>query len=164
MQLKDPELFNAIVAIAEHFENNISNRFTQNALSRMDLDQGTWTLVRELTERYENYRHQGYHFDEIYLQILAMAKFIKAVRVEILPNLRFMASADQPGRTNFNDSNKIIRDMAIQNFGPNLKILADKVNELYFKVVTIDKEAAAQKAPVYTKIHELEKIGQYLVE
>ena len=41
--------------------------------------------------------------------------------------------------------------MAITNFGPNLKILADKVNELYVKVVAIDKENAGQKNPVFPR-------------
>ena len=163
MQIKNPELFTSISAISEHFKNNISNRFTERALADMQLDNGTWTLIRELTERYENYRIQGYHFDEIYMQILALAKFIKSARTEVLPNIRFLNSPSRSGHPQFND-NRIIRDMAIQNFGPNLQILADRLNELYFKVVAIDKLAAGDKRPFYATLPELGKIGQYLVE
>jgi hypothetical protein len=54
--------------------------------------------------------------------------------------------------------------MAITNFGPNLKILADKVNELYVKVAAIDRENAGVKSPVFNQIPELKEIGRYLVE
>jgi hypothetical protein len=127
----------------------------------MILDPGTWNLIEELTEKVENYRYQGYHFDEIYSQILAMARFVYQARRDILPNIRILASG---GNDHIGGSDKVFRDMAIANFGPNLKILADKVNELYMKVVTIDKESAGQKSPVYTQIPDLKEIGRYLVE
>ena len=58
--------------------------------------------------------------------------------------MRFLASG---GNERVGASDKVFRDMAITNFGPNLKILADKVNELYVKVVAIDKESAGRRTP-----------------
>ena len=127
----------------------------------MVLDPGTWNLIEELTEKFENYRYQGYHFDEIYSQILAIAKFVYQARRDLLPNMRYLAST---GNERVGASDKVFRDMAITNFGPNLKILADKVNELYVKVVAIDKESAGVKSPVFSQIPELKEIGRYLVE
>ncbi len=161
MQIKNPEILAAVEAIGEHFRTNISNRFTRRGISSMVLDPGTWNLIEELTEKLENYRYQGYHFDEIYSQILAMAKFVYQARRDIMPNMRFLASG---GNDRVGASDKVFRDMAITNFGPNLKILADKVNELYVKVVAIDKESAGPKNPVFAQIPELKEIGRYLVE
>jgi len=161
MQIKNPEILAAVEGIGEHFRTNISNRFTRRGISSLVLDPGTWNLIEELTEKLENYRYQGYHFDEIYAQIIAIARFVYQARRDLLPNIRFLASG---GSDHVGASDKVFRDMAIANFGPNLKILADKVNELYIKVVTIDKENAAPKSPVFTQIPELKELGRYLVE
>jgi hypothetical protein len=161
MQVKNPEVFAVVESIGEHFRTNISNRFTRRGISSMILDPGTWNLIEELTEKLENYRYQGYHFDEISSQILAIARFVYQARRDLLPNIRFLAGT---GNDRLGVSDKVFRDMAITNFGPNLKILADKVNELYVKVVAIDKEAAGPKSPVYSQIPELKEIGRYLVE
>jgi hypothetical protein len=161
MQIKNPEIIAMVEAIGEHFRTNISNRFTRRGISSMVLDPGIWNLIEELTEKVENYRYQGYHLDELYAQILAMARFVYQARRDLLPNIRFLAAGPNEG---VGASDKVFRDMAIMNFGPNLKILADKVNELYVKVVTIDKESAGQKNPVFNSIPELKEIGRYLVE
>jgi hypothetical protein len=162
MQIKNPEIFSLIESIGEHYRTNISNRFTRRALSNMTLDPATWNLIEELTEKSDNYRYQGYHPDELYSQVLAMARFIYQSRRQIQPNLRFLAGSGAPGA--MSPSDKVFRDMAVNNFAPNLKILADKVNELYLKVVAIDKEAAGQKPPVFSQISELKELGRYLVE
>ena len=161
MQIKNPEIFSAVEAIGEHFRSNISNRFTRRGISSMILDPGTWNLIEELTEKVENYRYQGYHFDELYSQILAMARFVFQARRDLLPNIRSLASG---GNDRVGGSDKVFREMAIANFGPNLKILADKVNELYMKVVALDKENAGSKSAVYSQIPDLKEIGRYLVE
>jgi hypothetical protein len=162
MQLKNPEIFSIIESIGEHFRSNISNRFTRRALATMSLDPGTWNLIEELTEKCENYRYQGYHLDEIYAQILAMARFVYQAKRQISPNLRFLVSSG--GIEGVSSADRVFRDLAVNNFSPNLKILADKINELYVRVAAIDKEAAGQKPPVYYQIGELREIGRYLVE
>ena len=163
MQVKNPEVFSAIESIGDHYRTNISNRYTRRALSAMTLDPGTWNLIEELTEKSENYRYQGYHLDELYTQILAAARFIYQAKRQILPNLRFLASSSN-GSERITESDKVFREMAVNNFGPNLKILADKLNELYVKVAVLDKESAGQKPPVYSTIPELREIGRYLIE
>jgi hypothetical protein len=161
MQIKNPEIFTVVDAIGEHFRTNISNRFTRRGISSMVLDPGTWSQIEELTEKIENYRYQGYHFDEIYSMILAMSRFVFHARRDLLPNIRMLASG---GNDRTSGSDAVFRNMAITNFGPNLKILADKVNELYVKVVDLDKQNAGAKGPVYSQIPELKEIGRYLVE
>ncbi len=162
MQLKDPAIFSAVEAIGEQYRTNISNRYTRRGISAMTLDAGTWSLIEEMTEKVDNYRFQGYHLDELYAQILAMSRFIYQARRDVLPNLRFFTSSSRVD--NASASDKVFSDMAVNNFGPNLKILADKVNELYMKVVAIDKESAGSKGPIYSQLPELKEIGRFLVE
>lgn len=161
MMLKSPEIFSLIETMGAHFRNNISNRFTRRALSAMVLDATAWNLVEEITEKAENYRYQGYHLDELYLQILALAKFIYQARREVAPNLRaYISSGGEPN----NPADKTFREMAVNNFGSNLKVLADQLNEIYVKVVAFDKEGAGIKPPVYSSMPELREIGRYLIE
>ena len=58
---------------------------------------------------------------------------------------------------------RILRDMAVYNFGSNLAILADLVNKLYTRTVELDMEANRHGRPVYKTIRGLDDIGQYLV-
>jgi hypothetical protein len=53
--------------------------------------------------------------------------------------------------------------MAINNFPSNLKIFADLLNELYVKLVEIDKNASAGHTPLYAQMPELKDLGQQLV-
>jgi hypothetical protein len=54
--------------------------------------------------------------------------------------------------------------MVVNNFASNLKILADKLNELYVRIASLDKELAGERPPVYSRLAELKEIGRYLVE
>lgn len=157
MQIKTPEVYSMIEAIGHHYKNNISNRFTRGALSLLVLDNATWNQIEELTEKSDNYRYQGYHLDELYGLILAMARFIAAARKQGTQTLRY-GSIDK-----LNAQDRVLRDMVVNNFASNLNILADSVNRLYVKVVEIDKEAAAGRQPVYTRFPELGELGRYLV-
>jgi len=162
MLLKNPDIFASVEKIAEHYRANIANRFTRRALTTLTLDSSTWTLVETFTERVEDYRYQGYHLDELYTQVLAMARFIFQARKQIVPNLRFLAGTGAPDRVS--ESDRVLRDMAVTNFSSNLKILADKLNELYVRIAAVDKEFSGTKPPVYSRIPELKDIGRYLVE
>jgi len=73
--------------------------------------------------------------------VLAAAHFIQEARVKMLPNIRKMLGA---GST---DQERVLRDMAAQNFGVNLKILADLVNELYLKTTSLDRAAPTRRDP-----------------
>lgn len=159
MQVKSAEIFSLIETIGQHYRNNIANRYTRRAMTSLALEPGTWAHIESLTEKSDNYRFQGYHFDELYNQILAIARLIYTVRKEIVPNLRILLSAGGP----MTAQDRVFRDMAVNNFGANLKILADYVNELYVKTVALDKEAAVGKQPLFQRIPELAEIGRYLI-
>lgn len=157
MQVKTPEIYSMIEAIGHHYKNNISNRFTRGALSMLALDNATWNQIEELTEKADNYRYQGYHLDELYSFILAIARFVAAARKQGAQSLRY-GNIDK-----LSAQDKVLRDMVVNNFASNLNILADSINRLYIKVVEIDKGNAGGRQPALVRFPELGELGRYLV-
>jgi hypothetical protein len=166
--IKDPDIFKLIEKISEHYQNNISNRFVRKALMVLDLQQSQWEKIEHLTSNSDYYKDQGFQFDELYEMIIAAAHFIYEARVRIVPNARsvfsrggesFMAKK-QGGAP---DQDRVLRDMAAQNFPVNLGIFSDLINELYMKTTSLDRIAHEKKKPVYERMPELKDIGRYLV-
>jgi hypothetical protein len=162
MQTKDEEIFNLIDSIGQHYRTNLGNRYVRNAFSVLPLDTKEWGLIESVTEKAEYYRYQGYHADELYDRILALARFIYHGRRELQPQLRARLSTYSSGPGPLG-TDKILRDMAVNNFGSNLSILADLVNQLYQRTVQLDQEMAKGKTPVYKTMRALDELGTYLV-
>ena len=157
MAIKDPDVFRLIEKIGDHYQNNVSNRFIRKALVVLELQQSEWDRLDTLTSKAEYYKQQGFQFDELYEMILASAHFVHQARMKLLPNLKGMIAQ---GGT---EQDRVLRDMAAQNFPVNLEILSDLINELYMKVAGIDKASHEKKRPVYERIPELKDLGKYLV-
>lgn len=162
MQTKDEEVMNLIDSIGQHYRTNIGNRYVRNAFNVLSLDQHTWNLIESVTEKAEYYRFQGYHLDELYERILALARFVHHSRRELQPQLRARLSTYSSGPGPLG-TDKVLRDMAVNNFGSNLSILADLVNSLYTRTVEIDIASSKGRIPVYKTIAELNEIGSLLV-
>ena len=157
MPIKDPDIFRIVEKVGDHYTNNVSNRFIRKALMVLELQQAEWDRLDNLTAKSEYYKQQGFQFDELYEMVLAAAHFIHEARVKMLPNIRGMLGAGS------NDQERVLRDMAAQNFGVNLKIFADLINELYLKTTSLDKAAHEKKRPVFERIPELKELGKMLV-
>ncbi|GAB1455581.1 hypothetical protein MASR2M48_08880 [Spirochaetota bacterium] len=121
------------------------------------LDNATWNQIEELTEKSDNYRYQGYHLDELYGLILAMARFISAARKQGSQSLRY------GNIEKLSAQDRVLRDMVVSNFSSNLNILADSVNKLYIKIVEIDKANSVGHQPIYARFPELGELGRYLI-
>jgi hypothetical protein len=147
-----------IEQISEYYKTNISNRFIRPALLQLSLDKPTWDNIEDLTEKYDQYRYQGFHLDELYRQIIAIARFVYATRHEVAPNLRHRLNV---GGSSGPD--KVLRDMAVNNFSSNLHLFADLVFDLYQKVVEIDTASAKGQRPLYQTIPELTDIANQLL-
>jgi len=148
-----------IERIGEHYRTNISNRFIRPALLQLPLEKQSWDLIEVLTEKIEQYRYQGFHLDELYRQIIAAARFVSITRRELAPTLRVRLAGHSSG----SGTDKVLRDMAVNNFGSNLQLLADLLNELFICLVELDKAEAQGRRPLYMGIPELKDIGRMLV-
>jgi uncharacterized protein with von Willebrand factor type A (vWA) domain len=158
MQVKDPDVVRLIERISEHYRTNISNRYIRPALLMLPLDNQAWDQIENLTEKAEQYRYQGFHLDELYRQIIAAARFVAFARKELASAMR-MRMMSRSG----SDPDRVLREMAINTLPSNLTVFADLINELYVKLVEIDKAAAKGREPLYRQIPELHEVGNQLV-
>jgi hypothetical protein len=99
----------------------------------------------------------GFELDELYRQISAAARFVFTVRHDLLPVLRNRLGGRMAG------SGKVFQDMAVNNFGSNLKIFADLLNELYLALAELDKRNSRGHIPLYLQMPELVDVGRMLV-
>ncbi len=157
MNIKDPEIFKIIERIGDHYQNNISNRFIRKLLILTDLPQSEWERIDGLTTKSAYYKGQGFQFEELYDMIIAAAHYIHQARTKMLPSLKAMVAKGG------SEPERVLREMAAQNFPVNLGIFSDLVNELYMKTTSLDRDAHEKKTPVYERIPELKDIGPFLV-
>jgi len=157
-QINDESVERLIKQLADHYKANIANRFIRPALLQLAFDDILWGRIETITERNTQLGYQGYHIDDLYSQICALIKFVDAVRREIVPNLRYRIGNNYVDKTD-----KVLRDMAINNFSANLQALAGLIYELYNKLVELDTAAAKGKHPVYKQYAELEDIEEKLM-
>lgn len=156
MMVQDSAITEILQKIADHFNTNISTRFLRPMLAGILSDN---ELAHRITDMTESSAAQGVHLDELFQQILSMSRFIYLVRTDVLPNLRQLS-----GPSGANDLNKVYRDMAVNNFGANMKVLTDYVYELYIKAVEYDKSHSSGKATVFRTMPGLDEIGRYLID
>jgi hypothetical protein len=157
MIVKEPAITGQILKIADQYNNNISTRFLRPLYTSI-LSEGELSReVAALTEQTDAIVSQGIHLDELYQHILGMARFIYLVRTNVIPNARNLSGSSA------NDANRIYRDMAVNNFGANLSVLSDLVNELYMLTVEYDRRKNSKGQLVFSAIPGLSDIGRYLV-
>jgi hypothetical protein len=157
LQVRNAQIVRLVERIGEHYRTNISNRFIRPALLQLPLDKMTWDQIEVLTEKIEQYRYQGFHLDDLYRQIAAAARFVAFTRRELVPSLRNRLGGGSSG------PDKVLRDMAVNNFGSNLQLFADLLNELYVNLVELDKADSKGHMPLYMQMPELSDIGRQLV-
>jgi hypothetical protein len=157
-RIKDAHIIRLVEMIGEHYRTNISNRFLRPLLLQLQIDKNTWDQIELLTEKIEIFRYQGFHFDELYRQIYACARFVECSRNTVMPTLKNKMNSIPNG------PDKILRDMAASNFSSNLQVFADKLNELYICLVELDKKVSSKsRLPVYSQMPELQSVGRLLV-
>jgi len=158
MQIIDADIIQLIEKLGEHYRANISNRFVRPALLHLKIDNQSWDLIENLTEKPDQVINQGIHLAELYRQIEAAARFVSLARSDLAPTLRLRLGSSLKG-----SSDRVLLEMAINNFSSNLKLFADLLNELYVKLVEIDTREAAGHMPLYRQMPELQELGHLLV-
>jgi hypothetical protein len=154
-RIKEPYIIRLLEQIGEHYRTNISNRFLRPVLLQIQVDKNTWDLIEVLTEKMDLYRYQGFNLDELYRQIAACARFIEIARNK--STIKSKINMLPPGH------DKTLREMAVSNFGSNLKVFSELLSELYKALVEMDKQDAGdKKKPLYAQMPELYDIEKLL--
>jgi hypothetical protein len=166
MSIRDEELFKILEKLRDHYHNNLTNRYIRKALLLMKVPTGTWDAIGRLTDKSDYYKIQGYQYKELYEQIHAAATFVFHAKTDVLPRLKSLLG--EGPETVFSrkksDSSKdrILLEMAINNFPANLGVFSDLVNELYVRAAKLDREEHPQGKPVYAHMPELKELGKML--
>jgi hypothetical protein len=141
--------------IGNHYRANVANSYIRPALLQLPLDPQDWTQIEMLTHK--RAQNLGFDLDDLYRQISAAARFVSMVRHDLLPVLRNRLKGEESGMR------KVFRDMAINNFGSNIKVFADLLNELYLALAELDKQYSRGRMPLYRQMPELLDLGRMLV-
>ncbi|HOC29443.1 MAG TPA: hypothetical protein PKH40_07170 [Treponemataceae bacterium] len=157
MLIKDDVISGVLARLADHYNTNLSTRFIRPLTLPVFTDDEMAQKIAALTELTETYIAQGVYLDDLYAQILAMARYVYLVRKDIIPNLR-----NNAGNVGPNDANKVFRDMAMSNLAANISVLADLVYELYERAVRVDELQNAKKRPVYRDYPGVNELSRYL--
>lgn len=136
MLVDDRIIAEIIVRIGRYYNENIATRFLRPVFAQILSDIDLSRHILDLTEHSEDFVLQGFHLDDLYSDIVAMVRFIYLVRRDILPNISSLAEANTKTAT----ADKVYRNMAFSNLGPNLDILASLVRELYHATLEYDKK------------------------
>lgn len=156
MHITNIAIIDKIKAIAYHYHTNVANPVIGRVLSAVvPSDAGSHTLLAIFTEEVAEYHLQGLYLEDLYIRLEAMGKLVEQLRTELLPNIRAAVYSDMPAG-HAPPSDKALRDMAITNFGPNLRILSDRLMDLLAIAKAWDEEQAGRQTPVYRKYPQLE--------
>ena len=158
MLVDDRIIAEIVVRIGRHYNENIATRFLRplfaQILSNIDLSRH----IVDLTEHSDDFVLQGFHLDDLYYDIIALARFIYLVRRDVLPNINLITQAN----TKMATADKVYRNMAFSNLGPNLAVLASMVLELYHATLQYDKKVAGRNKTVASRITDLSDIERLL--
>jgi hypothetical protein len=154
-KINDGHISYLIDQIGDHYKNNILNRFLRQEILKLQIGKQTWDQFELLTEKSDIFKFQGYHFDELYDQVVAAARFIEAAR-GLLPTLKARIISGS------NNSDKILREITVNNFPSNLNVFADLLRQLFTYLIEADKIAAGTRRPFFTKLPELNEIKRIL--
>jgi hypothetical protein len=166
MSVRDEQLFKIVDKLQSHYQNNLNNRYIRKALLMMKVPTGTWNAIARLTEKTDYYKIQGYPLKELYEQIYAAATFVYHARTEVLPRLKGLLAGGTETvfsrRKSEEPKDKVLLEMAINNFPANLGVFSDLVNELYVRAVELDRAEHPKEKPVYEHMPELKELGKLL--
>ena len=158
MLVDDRIIAEIVMRIGRHYNENIATRFLRplfaQILSNIDLSRH----IVDLTEHSEDFVLQGFLLDDLYYDIIALARFIYLVRRDVLPNINSITEAN----TKMATADKVYRNMAFSNLGPNLDLLSSMTLELYRAALQYDKKTTGRGKTVASRIAELPDIERFL--
>ncbi len=157
MGIHDFGIDSRVERVVARYNVIMDNAFLRKVFSKIVLPMEHENGKEILISKSESYRLNGYLFNDLYQGILGLAIWLYLARTEILPELKYRLTDGSAS-----PADRIREQMAIENLKSNLDILTDELNNLYIYTVETDKASHKKKPPVYQRMKELQKLGQYL--
>ncbi|MGP1576501.1 MAG: hypothetical protein ACTTH7_03280 [Treponema sp.] len=159
MLVDDRMIGEIIVRIGRHYNDNIATRFLRPVFAQILSDIDLARHIIDLTEHSEDFVMQGFHLDDLYYDIIAMARFIYLAKRDILPNIYSLTEANTKTATS---ADRVYRNMAFINLEPNLNILATMLLDLYHAAIDYDKKNTVKGKTIAQKINALVDVEHFL--
>jgi hypothetical protein len=159
MLTRNSDLLKKVEALGKFYLSNIANPYLRPEFALLTLSKKDWAEIENLTERFEMFRFQGYFFDDLYLKLLALARFLKQARVQLLPVIRGHIAAKSSNRP---PQEKLKADLSAMNFESNLSQLSERVKEIYTMTTSEDKDLSKGNRPIYQTMPELKDFADLL--
>jgi hypothetical protein len=157
MLITDPNIIGQIEFIITHFKTNITNWLMRPVLLHLPIDKQIWDEIDAFTNRDKQLEFQGIPLEELYRHLFSISTFVAAVRRDLPSVIRRCRSIE------YSESDKVYRNMAVNNFSSNIKVLADQLNDLYCKAVELDKlYVEKDQQPLYLSVPAYQEIGKML--
>jgi len=153
--IKDDEIVRIIERCGYHYHLNIANRVLRPYILQLYLDERTWNYIELFTEKLEMYRYKGFKLDDLYKQVAACSRFVQTVRNGI-------HAIKTNVKSDVRASDRVYREMTVNNLPNNLKVFAELVNSLFIILVDFDKKNSGDNLPLYTKMSELDNVSYIL--
>lgn len=158
MLVDDRVITEIIVRLGKHYTDNIATRFLRPLFAQILSDVDLSRHIVDLTEHSEDFVIRGFHIDDLYLDIIALARFIYLVRRDVLPNITSLAESN----TKTSGADAVYRTMAFSNLRPNIDLLSSLLLDLYHAALEYDKKTAMRRKTVASRISNLSEVEHLL--
>lgn len=158
MLVDDRVIAEIVVRIGKHYSENIATRFLRPLFAQILSDTELSRRIVDLTEHSEDFVIRGFHLDDLYYNIIALARFIYLVKRDVLPNITSLAESSMKEAS----ADVVYRTMAFSNLEPNLSLLASLLLDLYHTALEYDKKMAKGRKTVASRIPHLSEIERLL--
>jgi hypothetical protein len=158
------EIKQEINNIKIHFEKNLNNKYVKNILLKLDLSMDSKHKMNIILEHKTLYFDSKGTIEDLYLSIRAIALFIKEVRSKVLPNVSgYVGASFFSTSGNLDPNEKVLYQMAIKNYGMNIRMLAKLTYDLLINITEYDN-VNFSSGPAVKIINDYEEIKNYLFQ
>ena len=158
---RSSELFKKLELMANHYKHNVASPVIKGEFPSLKLARRDWDEIELITERQELYRYQGYYLDDLYLKLLALARFVKHAKTQWGSNVKNLVATRYASRPASERTNAV---MVAGNFVPNLSLLGEMVLELFYIVRKEDSDQNHGKPTALNLVPEAKEIEALLVQ
>lgn len=156
------EILDKIDEIQEHFYNYLFAKTVRDISTTVQLSEKDWDYIKRLEgQKSLLFGRKNFKIEEIYQILIPFTKFLKAVEIEVLPNLRYITEM-HAYKLSLSPQEKTIRGILVDNYKNNIINLGHKILELYELAVVEDLKVNKNSTPLCIRIKDIKNIEEDL--
>lgn len=145
-----------------HFYNYLFTKTVRDISLSVKLSEKDWDIIKRLEgQKSLLFGRRNFNIEEIYMIIIPFTNFLKAIRDEVLPNVR-NAAEFSANKLSLSPQEKSIRAILVDNYKNNIINLGRKILELYELAVVEDLKEHENMTPLCLSMKEIKSIEEDL--